>query len=219
MTRIIFEQELRELHNRIKEMGKQIEYSYEKLFDAINRLDWVMVEEIKKNDRFINDMERQIEAQCLSIITRQQPIARDLRLVSAALKVVTDMERVGDHVVDMAELFLRLEHKNLNSYSDSLILMVDATQRLLHQSIDSFVKRNIEEAKQVIQDDDIIDNYFNVVKLDIVDKIKQENYSVDECIDVLMINKYLEKIGDHAVNIAQWDVFQETGAIDNIRLL
>lgn len=217
--RMNFIHELQELNDNVKEMGLKVEYAYESLFKAIANEDQITIEEIKKNDRYVNDMERQIESKCLALITKQQPVAKDLRMVSAALKVVTDIERVGDNVADIAELIMRLENKKLSDYSKHLEPMILATKQLLHEGVDAFVMKDIEKAKKVILGDDVIDDYFNLVKEDIVAHIKGERNSVDECIDILMLNKYLEKIGDHAVNIAEWEIFQETGSINNIRLL
>lgn len=106
-TRLLFEQELQELRKSVADMGYQVESNYDRLFAALQTLDFGTVEAIVKNDRDVNDMERAVEAQCLHLITKQQPIARDLRVVSASLKVVTDIERIGDHVADIAELALR----------------------------------------------------------------------------------------------------------------
>lgn len=164
-------------------------------------------------------MERRIESMCLNLITKQQPIARDLRLVSAALKVVTDIERVGDHVSDIAELLLRLEMKDLSEFSPHLSGMIDATRELLDKSVEAFLNRNREEAEEVIRGDDVVDMLFNKAKMDLIHYLKTDTKNADECIDVLMLAKYLEKIGDHAVNIGEWEIFQETGSVENIRIL
>lgn len=174
---------------------------------------------IVQNDRIINDMQRNIEAKCLTLLTRQQPVAGDLRRVSAALKVVTDIERVGDHVSDMAELFLRMKMPVLREYSESLPAMIDAVRKSVNESIEAFVDSNMEAAMDVIAFDDVIDDYFNKVKEDIIQDLKEGRKNPDDCVDVLMVAKYLEKIGDHATNISEWAAFQKTGNIEDIRLL
>ncbi|MGN1148093.1 MAG: phosphate signaling complex protein PhoU [Lachnospiraceae bacterium] len=217
--RLLFEQELEDLKNNVSDMGERIELVYNKLFIALAKKDREGLEMIVQNDRQINDMQRSIEAKCLTLLTRQQPVARDLRMVSAALKVVTDIERVGDQVSDMAELFIRMGMPVLAEFSESLPEMVNATKKIVCESIEAFVDRNMEDAKDVIAFDDVIDDYFNQVKEDIIEDLKEGKKNPDDCVDALMIAKYLEKIGDHATNISEWATFQETGNIDDIRLL
>lgn len=214
-----FEYELESLKLRVTEMGTRIDTSYVTLFDALDVKDAETIENILKSDRAVNDMERSIEAKCLSLITRQQPVARDLRTVSASLKVVTDMERIGIHISDMAELFVRLQMPCLADFSVSLPQMVEETRKMVHRAVKAFVARDTDAAKEVIAADDRIDALFNRVKEDLVVLLKEEKKTPDDCIDILMVTKYLEKIGDHAVNIGEWGIFQETGTMENTILL
>lgn len=213
-----FEQELADLKESLEEMGAYVETVYNKLFTAVGAGDKNKIRAIMKDDRVVNDMERNIESRCLSLITKQQPVARDLRVVSAALKVVTDLERVGDHVSDIGELALRFEDAAIFQYSVHLSTMVDATREQIHDALCCFVERKEEEAHRVIAGDDVIDELFNKVKNDVINYLKEEK-APDACVDILMIAKYLEKIGDHAVNIGDWACFQETGNIRDTRLL
>lgn len=217
--RNIFEQELISLKEDVSRMGEKIEQVYARLFQALEARDEEAMHNIVENDRTINDMQRNIEAKCLTLLTRQQPMAGDLRLVSASLKVVTDIERVGDNVSDMAELFIRMKMPKLEEYSSCLPDMIIAAKRMVCESIEAFVEQDMEKAKGVIAYDDIVDDYFNQVKEDLILDLQSGSKNPDDCIDVLMIAKYLEKIGDHAVNIGEWEIFQETGNIQNIRLL
>lgn len=217
--RVFFEKELEELRKNVTEMGELIEEVYDKLFEALNKEDIKSMEELVANDRLINDMQRHIEAKCLTLITRQQPVARDLREVSAALKVVTDIERVGDHVSDIAELLIRMKMPRLIEFSLSIPKMIAAVKQIVAEAIEAFVGGNMEEAKEVIAYDDVIDDYFNKVKEDLILDLKVGKKNPDDCIDVLMIAKYLERIGDHAVNIGEWAIFQKTGSVDDVRLL
>jgi phosphate transport system protein len=153
------------------------------------------------------------------LITRQQPLASDLRLVSSALKVVTDLEREGDQVSDMAELLLRIHMKDLSTFSVHLPQMIIDTKTMLHESVDAFINRDVETAKRVIMTDDIIDMFFNKVKEDLIKHIRNNSKDTDECIDVLMLAKYLEKMGDHAVNIGDWTIFRESGVMRDTRLM
>lgn len=218
-TRTAFEQELFELHEKVKNMGILVEKTYDQLFDAARKKDQTTIENIMKKDRAVNDMQRTIEASCLSLITKQQPIAGDLRLVTAALKAVTDMERIGDHCADIAELILRLKMVDMDQFSEHLPEMIEETKAMEHIAVDCLVNRDIVAAERVILQDDVVDDLFNKVKEELIEDLKEEAVVADICVDVLMIAKYLEKIGDHAVNIAEWEIFQETGKVHDKRLL
>lgn len=216
--RLLFEEELEELKRSVSDMGEQIEKVYDRLFEVLKERDREALEAIVTNDRVINDMQRSIEAKCLTLLTKQQPVARDLRTVSAALKVVTDIERVGDHVSDMAELFLRLDMQKVEDFSASLPQMIEAAKRSVGEAIEAFVDMSMEAAKDVIAFDDVIDDLFNKVKEELIGDLRSGKKDPDDCVDVLMIAKYLEKIGDHAVNIGEWAIFRETGDIDDVRI-
>ncbi|MGN0307289.1 MAG: phosphate signaling complex protein PhoU [Lachnospiraceae bacterium] len=211
--RNVFEKELEGLLNRIAQMSYMVEGAYESLFRALAEKNKEAIEEIQKNDRNINNLNREIENQCLKLITKQQPIARDLRIISSVLKMVSDIERVGDHVSDIAELLLRINLQPLSLYSDHLEGMVTATRELFAQAVEAFVNNDLKASHRVIEGDDVIDLLFNKVKNDIIRALKAEYSNVDEYIDIMMLTKYLEKIGDHAVNVAEWQIFRETGEI------
>ena len=164
------------------------------------------------DDRNVNNLERSIEAQCLMLITTQQPIAQDLRTVSSILKVVTDIERIGDHASDIAELIQQMDHKQLERYSGHLQPMIAASREMVHEAVSAFVARDQKKA------DDIIDKLFDKVKNDIVIHIKEDRSDAIESLDALMLAKYLERIGDHAVNICEWEIFRETGTIQNTKV-
>ena len=217
--RIIFDNELKLLRENVAQMARKVEESYDELFKALAEQDENKIMELKKNDKAVSKRQREIESQCLFLITKQQPLVGDLRVVTASLKVVTDIERVGDHVSDMADLLLRLQMKDLSLFSVHVETMIMATREMLHEAVEMFIARDMEAAKRVIREDDIIDECFNKVKYDLIDSLKREVKDADECIDVLMLAKYLEKIGDHAVNIGEWEIFQETGNISDMRLL
>lgn len=214
-----FENELTLLHENLEEMGMLIEKNLDQLFEAYEENDRETLETLRGNDRIVNDMERHIESKCLTLITKQQPVARDLRFISAALKVVTDIERAGDQISDVAELFLRLETNDLNQYSVHFGEMIKETRSMINNSIDAFISKNIENSQKVIDNDDIVDDLFNKVKDDVIADVKESKITADECVDTLMVAKHLEKIADYAVNIGEWGIFQETGDIEDIRVL
>ncbi|MDO4463153.1 MAG: phosphate signaling complex protein PhoU [Bacillota bacterium] len=217
--RITFENELKVLRGNVSEMAQKVEESYVTLFEALESQSEEAIVKLKNNSKAFSKRQREIESQCLFLITKQQPIVGDLRVVTASLKVVTDIERVGDHVSDMAELLLRLKMKDLSLYSVHVKTMILATREMVHNAVEAFVERDMEGAREVIKSDDVVDECFNKVKKDLIESLKKEVKDADECVDVLMLAKYLEKIGDHAVNICEWEVFQETGNISDMRLL
>lgn len=217
--RTTFINELNQLKENVADMATRVEKNYETLFEAYEKKEKAAIEKIVAVDKDINRRQREIESECLFLITRQQPIVSDLRAVTASLKVVTDIERVGDHVADIAELLIRMDMKELSVYSAHLNPMIRETRDMLRMAVDAFTGRNKEEAQEVIQKDDVVDELFNAVKNDVIESLKKETRDADESVDILMIAKYLEKIGDHAVNICEWEIFKETGNISDMRLL
>lgn len=217
--RVIFEQELESLKEKVAQMGQRAGSSYERLYQAVTEEDGETVRQLLDTDRQMTDMQRSIEAHCLTLLTRQQPVACDLRMVSAALKSVTDIERIGDHVTDMSELFLRMEKRGFNTSETGLDEMMRQTGEMLRMAVEAFVNGDAAEAEQVILADDLVDEAFNQIKEALPDAIRRHGEDADRAVDLLMLAKYLEKIGDHAVNISQWTIFQTTGDMDKFRLL
>ena len=217
--RITFDSELKRLQEDIEEIGMAVQALYVKVFFALSEKKQDELKEIVKSDRDIHAMQRSIESSCLNLITKQQPVARDLRQVTAALKMVNDISRIGDQCADIAELLLRMNMKDLSGVSVHLSDMIVRTKEQLSEVIDSFMQKDTTAAVGVIEKDDLVDDLFNLVKLDLICHLKEDGKDPDDCIDVLMIAKHIEKVGDHAVNMAQWTIFRETGEIKNVRLL
>ena len=218
LVRRNFEKELRELKEGIREIGNEVEKAYNRLFGAIEVKDKEKILAVQENDRHINEMERKVESKCLFLIAKQQPVAPDLRLISSALKLVGDIERIGDHVADMADLILRLNFTDFKEYSQSLPVMIEETRSVLHDALELLESRDEKAAKEFYKRDDKVDELFNQVKMDVVNWLKKEQKDVDTCVDILMIAKYLERIGDHAINISEWELFRETGNIGTYRV-
>ena len=217
--RITYEHELEELNKCLRDMAMMVEKAIEQTFVAFEDQNYTMAEDVIKGDRNVNDMERAIESRCLSLILRQQPVAKDLRHISMALKVVTDLERIGDHAVDIAELALRLNDKDSDTMVNYLPEMVDNVKIMLRESIDAFVTKDMEQAKSIEKRDDIIDGLFCKVKDEVVELLKADSALSDKAVDLLMVAKYLERIGDHAVNVCEWTEFFDTGLVKNVRIL
>lgn len=227
-ARMNFEMELELLHNRLSDMGEHVENTIDQVVCALESDDAEQIKALMNGDRVIDDMEKEIEAKCLSLITRQQPVARDLRMVSAALKVVTDIERIGDQTADIAELAERNQGQAIYHIAKAMPALIREAKDMVHRAVDAFIQNDGKAAASIIEMDDVVDDLFNQVKDEVVGILRDENVldensgkktDPDCLVDVLMIAKYLEKIGDHAVNICEWAIFRETGAIASVRLL
>lgn len=218
-ARLSFEHELQLLRENLTEMGQLIEAAIEKTLQAFETEDEATAREIIQGDRNVNDMEKTIESRCLSLILKQQPVARDLRIVTTALKVVTDMERIGDHAADIAELILREKREPIYNLVKHIPVMGKVAKEMVHDSVEAFTTLNVEQAKEIEKKDDAVDELFDRVKEEVASLLRTSNEHVDQCVDILMIAKYFERIGDHAVNICEWTEFHETGSVNNIRIL
>ena len=200
-VRVTYEHELEELNKDLREMALMVERAIEQTFVAFEDQNYTLAEDVIKGDRLVNDMERSIESRCLSLILRQQPVACDLRQISTALKVVTDLERIGDHASDIAELILRIRSEHAYHIVKHLPAMAQEAQKMVHDAVEAFITQDLEEATKIIHMDDEVDSLFNKVKNDVINLLKSSPDQADQGIDLLMIAKYLERIGDHAVNV------------------
>ncbi|MGN0371574.1 MAG: phosphate signaling complex protein PhoU [Enterocloster sp.] len=217
--RLTYEHELGELNKDLKEMAHMVENAIGQTFAAFEDQDFAKAEDIIKGDRNINDMERAIESRCLSLILRQQPVAGDLRQVSTALKVVTDLERIGDHASDIAELILRIRTEHAYHIVKHLPAMAAAAQKMVREAIEAFIAQDLDAALEIIKEDDEVDALFNQVKSEVIRLLKNSPDQADQGIDLLMVAKYLERVGDHAVNVCEWTQFSMTGALKNVRIM
>lgn len=218
-ARLGFDYELQLLKDNLAEMGHLIENAIEKCMHAFKTQDESLAKEIIAGDRDINDIEKTIEARCLSLILKQQPVARDLRIVTTALKVVTDMERIGDQAADIAELILREKRDEIYNLTEHIPEMAMETKQMVRDAVEAFINVDIEKANEIMLRDDIVDELFDKVKDEVVAILQKSSEQVDQCVDILMIAKYFERIGDHAVNICEWTEFNVTGSVNNIRIL
>lgn len=172
-----------------------------------------------KGDRDVDNMERKIETHCLMLMLKQQPVASDLRHISTALKVVTDLERMGDQAADIADLSLRLEAADYGLVSKHLPAMVANVKTMVKDAIRAFIERDTETAETFEQRDDLIDAFFERVKREVIEFLKKDGDKSDVAVDVLMVAKYLERIADHAVNVCEWTEFSDTGAVGDVMIL
>lgn len=213
-----YEEELRKLNTAIITMGKMIEVAIESSVLALMSHDSSSADGIIKADDAIDEKEKEIEQLCIKLLLQQQPIATDLRFITSALKMVTDMERIGDHAEDVADLIKRMY--SLNSTNEDILgkfinsklnEMGNEIQKMLDDSIEAFINRDIVLAKNVIANDDIVDNLYHQIKKELVLLIQNKTNFGEQIADYLLIAKYFERIGDHATNIAEWVIFAMIG--------
>ena len=206
-----FDRELDLLNNELIEMASLVEKSIEDVTQALIHKDVELAKKVIEADKEIDNMENNIEARCLRLILQQHPVARDLRLISSILKMITDLERIGDQAQDIGEIILTLSKQNFQKDLIYLPKMAEATIKMVKESIDAFVNSDIKLANQVIEYDDVVDNLFITIKDELITLIREDVVFGEQSIDLLMIAKYFERIGDHAQNIAEWVVFSITG--------
>lgn len=205
-----FDEQLYELNREIIEMGAMCEEAIASAARALVTGDTELASKVKAEGSAIDQIERDIENRCMKLLLHQQPVARDLHLISAALKMITDMERIGDQAEDIAEIIILMRGHIMESM-EVIEDMAHETIEMVTSSVDAFVKKDVNMAWKVIARDDIVDRYFSRVKSDIIDLIADGSADGESALDLLMISKYFERIGDHAVNIAEWVIYAVTG--------
>ena len=210
-----FDEQLALLNQQLIEMGALCEEGIEMASRALTEGDKELAKQVAPLDSEIDQKERNIESLCLRLLLQQQPVATDLRKISSALKMITDMERIGDQAEDIAEFVQFLDEpvkeEALIHKDGQLREMAKATIRMVTESIHAYVKHDIKVAEQVLKEDDIVDEYFAQVKRQLIQKIAANPAEGEYALDLLMIAKYFERIGDHAENIAEWVIFMVTG--------
>lgn len=218
-ARTEFDKELETLHLNLIRLGGLIEEAIDLSITALEKRDRELAESVVKNDRRVDDLDRSIEAQCLSLLLRQQPVASDLRAISTALKMVTDMERIGDQAADIADLTLRFDDSPYIKSLEHIPIMARIASSMVKDSIDAFVRSDVEFSREIIERDDEVDKLFETVKQELISILTHSAEHADQAVDFLMIAKYLERIGDHAVNICGWVIFSLTGKRKDAKIL
>ena len=206
-----FDEQLEQLNVELIKTGALCEDAISTTAKALIDNDRELARRVKPIEREIDQKERDIESLCMKLLLQQQPVARDLRQISSALKMISDLERIGDQASDIAEILPYLQ----GSVSESKLHikeMAQATIKMVTDSIESFVRRDLPLARSVVEYDNVVDGLFNKVKTELIRLISEDSNNGEFCIDLLMVAKYFERIGDHAVNISQWVLFMITGA-------
>ena len=202
-----FDEQLLELNKEMIEMGNKIILSIKNAIEALVARDENMARAIMESDAEVDHLQKKIEGICFNLLIQQQPVARDLRTVTAAMKMVTDMERIGDHAADISEMTILMGQSSQINKFEHISKMATETMIMLNHSIEAYVEKNVIKAKEVIEHDDIVDDLFVEAKKDVIELILNNPSEGEEATDILMIAKYFERIGDHATNIAEWVIY------------
>ena len=188
-------------------MGNKIILSIKNAIEALVARDENMAKAIMESDAEVDHLQKKIEGICFNLLIQQQPVARDLRTVTAAMKMVTDMERIGDHAADISEMTILMGQNSQIDKFEHISQMATETMIMLNHSIEAYVEKNVIKAKEVIEHDDIVDDLFVEAKKDVIELILNSPSEGEGATDILMIAKYFERIGDHATNIAEWVIY------------
>lgn len=210
-----FDSQLTLLNSKLIDMGTLCETAISSAIDALITGDSDKAQNTFKIDIQIDQMERDIEALCMKLLLQQQPVAKDLRIISSALKMISDMERIGDQASDIAEITRFITDSDFRSKTHVQNMAASAID-MVTDSIDSFVRKDLQLAEAVISYDDTVDDLFSQIKSELIRLISENPANGELCIDLLMVAKYLERIGDHATNIAEWVIYSITGRHDSI---
>lgn len=206
-----FDRLLSDLNDQLKEMGDLIEIAITNAVGSLSENNGKYVKAAAEIEKLIDQKEKDIESLCLKILLQQHPVARDLRVVSSALKMITDMERIGDQAEDIAEISVTMKNKSQDREKLDIPKMAKATGKMVTDSITAFVNKDADLALSVMKADDYVDELFDIIKSEVTGMIHQNVENGEDAIDIIMIAKYFERIGDHATNIAEWVYFSITG--------
>ena len=206
-----YNKQLEELEQMMRDMGEMIEEAINDAMTALLQKDQEKAKQIIQNDEKVDHQQKKIEDLCMQLLLSQQPVATDLRQISSAIKMVTDMERIGDHAADISDITLQLSHYGYPHDLSEVQKMAEETTSMLKDSIDAYIAKDARKAVKVIHQDDVVDQYFSKIKKEIIHQINESSEGGEQEADLLMIIKYLERIGDHATNIAEWVLFYITG--------
>lgn len=206
--------QLKMLNDLLVQMGQMVEHAIELSISALKNQDKKTAKSVMEYEEEIDEKEKEIEQLCLKLLLCQQPVAKDFRFISSALKMITDLERIGDQAADIAELAILLAEKPYTLDLEQIGQMAAETTDMVIRSINAYVKSDVEEAESVILHDDVVDQLFVTVKNELIAMINENVETGEQATDLLMVAKYFERIGDHATNIAGWVIFSVTGSVE-----
>jgi len=206
-----FDEQLSRLNDMLIEMGTLCAQAIAVATQALREQDADLAKTVNEIEQENDRMEKEIESLCLRLLLKQHPVARDLRFISAALKMITDMERIADQAVDISELTILLTSQTYIKKLEHIPQMALATVKMVTESIEAFVSRDLDLARSVMAYDDVVDGLFIAIKNDLIEMIREDSANGEQAMDLLIISKYYERIGDHAVNISEWVEYAITG--------
>jgi phosphate transport system protein len=210
-TRVKFEKELKGIHNSLLKMGKIIEESIDETIEALVNQDEELAKKIIEKDDIIDKMELDLESECIKIIALQQPIATDLRTIASGLKIITDLERIADHCSDISEYTIKLCKESYKKPLVDIPRMAKQVKKMVVETVESYIDLDVEKAKKMRREDDIVDAYFHDLVEEINDLMREDKEYVYQGTCLLFIIKYLERMADHATNICGWVIYNVTG--------
>ena len=210
-TRKVYTAELEHLTTRVADMGNQLERMIIQVMQALDSPDAELAKDIIQQDDIIDDFEREIEQSCINIVAKQAPVATDLRRVSSIMRIISDIERIADHCGDVSEYIIDLAKEPVVPVPEGLKEMFVEMRRMVRKTINAFVDEEVQDIDRIIKDDDVIDNYFEQIKRNLCVSMEQHPELIKPYVDYLLITKYVERMGDHCTNIAEWVDFIVTG--------
>ncbi len=216
MPRNVFDEELERLGADLAEMGRRIDNIMQGTLRTLKNMDVAMAKNIFPQDMEINNMEKSIEQSCMNLLALQQPLARDLRIITATLKVITDLERISDQCADICEILSTVAGMATLRTSPRMLQMFERAREMVAGAVDAYIRRDSEAAAKICAADDEVDALFSSTVLELCGQISKDNATVPEHVDFMFIAKYIERMADHATNIAEWAIFIVTGVHPNL---
>ncbi|GAA0722260.1 phosphate signaling complex protein PhoU [Clostridium malenominatum] len=216
MTRSTFDLHLQELHNDILRMGSIVEKQIHECIEALTEHNYDLAEEVIKNDDLVDDLEREISDKCIKLIAREQPLAKDLRMIFTGSKIVTDLERMADHAVDIAKIAIRLKDEKFIKPLVDIPKMTDIAKEMIKGALDAYVEGDVEKSYLICKEDDKIDDIYKNVFKEMIPIMTKDNSSINQATQFLFICKYIERIADHVTNICEWTIYQVTGELKDL---
>ncbi len=209
-----FEKELKALKEHLIDMADAVIENIREGFASFIAKDTELAKKNVRKDQSINEKEYHIEKECMKIILKEQPVAKDLRLITSVLKMITDLERIGDHAADISDITIFMEETHETFEIKEMEMMMTSAQKMIERSVQSFVNEDLQTAMDVIRSDDEVDDLFEKTKDIVAAALRFDTLDADYAIYLMMVAKYLERIGDHAVNLGEWVIFSVTGKHD-----
>jgi phosphate transport system protein len=217
-VRSFFEENLEILQKNLLEMGRIVEEMLNSAILSLKNRDAKLAEETIRKDDIVDKLNLEIENKCLELIALQQPVAKDLRTIASALKIITDIERCGDYTVDIAKVSLKLIEKEIFKPLELIPKMVELVQNMLRRALEGFVERDINKIKKMIEEDDEVDHLYNFLHEELVEYIMKDPSLTSQAIHLLMVGRYLERIADHITNIGERVYYMETGELKELHV-